>query len=102
MIKKYIYEFVKPNYSFHKKGIWLFYKTAAINIIGSSNYNRRSNTQDIEQNMVLFTTDQKIITLWKTEVDNIKNYCKKRFINELIDRQSLFIIILFYILNFLL
>ncbi|EDQ31191.1 hypothetical protein EBI_25891 [Enterocytozoon bieneusi H348] len=52
--------------------------------------------------MVLFTTDQKIITLWKTEVDNIKNDCKKRFINELIDRQSLFIIILFYILNFLL
>lgn len=100
--KKCIYEFVKPNHSFHKKGIWLFYKTAAINIIGSSNYNRRSNTQDIEQNMVLFTTDQKIITLWKTEVDNIKNDCKKRFINELIDRQSLFIIILFYILNFLL
>lgn len=100
--KKYIYEFIKPDHSFHKKGIWLFYETAAINIIGSSNYNRRSNTRDIEQNMVLFTTDQKIIALWKNEIDNIKNNCKKRFINELVNRQNLFIIILFYILNFLL
>ena len=96
-----LHEFVRNNHSFHKKGIWLFYKDCAINIIGSSNYNARSTLLDIEQNFILFTKDDKIIKLGKDELAILKDDCKIRELVDLQSRRIFFIILIFYIFNFL-
>lgn len=96
-----LYEFVKPNHSFHKKGMWIFYKSCAISIVGSSNFNVRSNVLDIEQNWIMYSEDKKMIDLWKNEIESLRNDCKLRTASELEHRRIWYIILLFFVVNFL-
>lgn len=59
--KSEIFEYCKAGYSYHSKGVWLFRKDFAISIIGSSNYNCRSNMTDKEAGWIFITKDTNLI-----------------------------------------
>ncbi|OQS55101.1 pgs1 [Ecytonucleospora hepatopenaei] len=96
-----LFEFVKYNHSFHKKGIWVFFDNCAISIIGSSNFNVRSNLLDIEQNWIMYSEDVKMIDAWKQEVDSLKKDCKIRTAKDIENRRRILIVIIFFLFNFL-
>ncbi|KAL6121288.1 hypothetical protein NUSPORA_01812 [Nucleospora cyclopteri] len=96
-----LYEYSVPKHSFHKKGIWIFYEGSAINIIGSSNYNRRSTELDLELNFAVFTTNQQLIEDWKEEIETIKKSCKVKS-KELMKKRIVFhVLLIFYLFNIL-
>ncbi|ORD94589.1 PGPS1 [Enterospora canceri] len=96
-----LYEYTRPNYSFHKKGIWVFYEKSAISVVGSSNYNLRSNRLDEEQNFMMFTEDKRIIAMWREEIRKLEEDCKKRSVEEMRYRCKLWVMLIFILANFL-
>lgn len=60
-----IYEYNRPNWTFHAKGFWANFKfkssTWSVTTIGSSNFNSRSLNTDLESQAFLFTRDPKLM-----------------------------------------
>lgn len=60
--------FDKKNYSFHKKGIWFINEKSVVSFCGSSNYNVRSTSRDMELNHVILTEDKDMISSFISEI----------------------------------
>ncbi|KAJ1979006.1 CDP-diacylglycerol--glycerol-3-phosphate 3-phosphatidyltransferase [Dimargaris cristalligena] len=58
-----IQEYHRPGWTFHGKGLWFYLgkeTTPSITVLGSSNYGYRSLERDLEAQVTLFTTNQKL------------------------------------------
>jgi len=98
--KAKIHEFSRPGHSFHTKGIWIFNEDYAVSVIGSSNYNCRSNKVDKEISWVAVTNDQILIAKWRNEIRNLyRDSCLKPISEFRTRKVHLIAIILFFIFN---
>ncbi|KAI6228817.1 CDP-diacylglycerol--glycerol-3-phosphate 3-phosphatidyltransferase [Aphelenchoides fujianensis] len=59
-----LFEFHRPGWSFHGKGIWIEPKDAragwAATVVGSSNFGYRSTNRDLEAQVLICTTNEKL------------------------------------------
>eukprot|EP00340_Litonotus_pictus_P011278 CAMPEP_0170538570 /NCGR_PEP_ID=MMETSP0209-20121228/103394_1 /TAXON_ID=665100 ORGANISM="Litonotus pictus, Strain P1" /NCGR_SAMPLE_ID=MMETSP0209 /ASSEMBLY_ACC=CAM_ASM_000301 /LENGTH=434 /DNA_ID=CAMNT_0010840295 /DNA_START=509 /DNA_END=1810 /DNA_ORIENTATION=+ len=70
------FEYKKNDWSFHCKGFWFFNKRTGLpllSILGSSNYNQRSFTRDIESQFYVYSESDYFGRLVKEEVEEIFN-----------------------------
>lgn len=84
-----MFNFNKPSWSFHAKGVWIEgLQDYYIHILGSSNFNQRSSARDFETQLVLVTKNRHLIQeleqerlkLWSNSVRTIEQSKLKNFI----------------------
>uniref|UniRef100_A0A0K0F1Y3 CDP-diacylglycerol--glycerol-3-phosphate 3-phosphatidyltransferase n=1 Tax=Strongyloides venezuelensis TaxID=75913 RepID=A0A0K0F1Y3_STRVS len=72
-----IYEYLKPNWTFHGKGIWYNDKSdKMLTIVGSSNFGERSCKRDLEAQLLLVTSDEELKKKLEDEKDGLIKNCK--------------------------
>ncbi|RKP37551.1 hypothetical protein BJ085DRAFT_18118 [Dimargaris cristalligena] len=72
-----IQEYHRPGWTFHGKGLWFYLgkeTTPSITVLGSSNYGYRSLERDLEAQVTLFTTNQKLRQALHTEMMDLRRY----------------------------
>uniref|UniRef100_A0AC35UIL4 CDP-diacylglycerol--glycerol-3-phosphate 3-phosphatidyltransferase n=1 Tax=Rhabditophanes sp. KR3021 TaxID=114890 RepID=A0AC35UIL4_9BILA len=74
-----IYEFKKPEWTFHGKGIWCEKKNddEMITIAGSSNFGERSVSRDLESQLVFVTYDEEMKKRFNDEKDSMIKNCNR-------------------------
>ncbi|KAF0987486.1 hypothetical protein HZS_1332 [Henneguya salminicola] len=73
---------MKPNSSFHTKGIWIYEDTnlstnPSATIIGSSNYSERSFKKDVELDFIFITENSLLQSNLSKEVQNIQEFSQQ-------------------------
>lgn len=95
-----MFEYLRPEYTFHSKGLWLFNEDYCVTIIGSTNFNQRSVYVDKESNWVIISKNREIMKKLEEEVNNIQKYSIAVTLDFLRSRPIRIITILIYhILN---
>ncbi|KAI5150073.1 CDP-diacylglycerol---glycerol-3-phosphate 3-phosphatidyltransferase [Enteropsectra breve] len=95
-----LYEYCKPNESFHQKGLWILNDTYAVTIIGSTNFNCRSNNFDKENNWIVASNNPVLIAKFKAEIVQLEESSQKRSRTHLAKRRvPIIILILYYVFN---
>jgi len=60
-----LFEYTKPNWTFHAKGMWIGPRendSWSATVVGSSNYGHRSIFRDLEAQVLIVTSNKKLIT----------------------------------------
>lgn len=95
-----IFEFSRRGYSFHAKGIWCIGKSFGATVVGSSNYNRRSQSRDHESGWLLVSNDRRVIRKWEGEVEVLYKHSIYQSKHALLCRKFMLIsILVFYVFN---
>lgn len=95
-----LFEYYRPGYSFHSKGMWIFSRGWCATLIGSTNMNQRSVWADSERNWMIISCDPAIIKKLREEVREMMAYSQRCTYSSLAKRKIRMIaIIAFYILN---
>ncbi|KAK1348168.1 CDP-diacylglycerol--glycerol-3-phosphate 3-phosphatidyltransferase, variant 2 [Hamiltosporidium tvaerminnensis] len=81
------YEFGRKDTTFHFKGLWAFSNGFALTVIGSTNFNLRSNVRDEERNFLIVTKDEKLIQIYKEEIKFMLENSRKVELEELKNRK---------------
>ena len=79
-----LWEYSRPGWSFHAKGIWVNDNKNWSTVIGSSNLGYRSRVRDIELSMLIKNDSEKI----QKDFENISKWCRKI---DRIERVNLFV-----------
>jgi CDP-diacylglycerol--glycerol-3-phosphate 3-phosphatidyltransferase len=73
-----VFEYSRPGWSFHPKGVWVSTENSITNtIIGSSNFGYRSMFRDLEVSFRLSSKKERFNKQLRTELDGIMKYCKR-------------------------
>ena len=73
-----LFEYSRPNWSFHPKGIWVTRQGEVhATVIGSSNFGQRSHYRDSEINFMLETENEALRRAMKREIDEIMLHSKR-------------------------
>lgn len=98
--KAKIYQFYKKDYTFHTKGLWIMNKNIGATILGSSNYNRRSQRSDHESIWVMISNNKKTLKKWNDEIASLKDACQHVTELSLSKKGYMLIaIVIYYIFN---
>ena len=75
-----LYEFEKPNWTYHAKGLWYYLPDSTlpdVTLIGSSNFGERSVNRDLESQICLVTVNDKLRNQLQAECDNLYKFGHK-------------------------
>jgi len=81
-----VYQYTRPNWTFHSKGLWLTAgtdKQPVLTTIGSSNLASRSLNRDIESSLVLLTKNQNLHKDLHQEVTKLFEYGERMSLADL-------------------
>ena len=72
-----IYEYNRPNWTFHAKGLWMDDPNSgiAVTIIGSSNFGHRSFEKDLEAQLTIITSNADLAAKMRHEREALFEYC---------------------------
>ncbi|THD25813.1 CDP-diacylglycerol--glycerol-3-phosphate 3-phosphatidyltransferase [Fasciola hepatica] len=74
-----VFEYSRPSWTFHAKGMWFEQKTrcdqlgTSFTLVGSSNFSYRSLNRDLESQVAVWTTDPNLQTQIQIERNNLFN-----------------------------
>ncbi|KAI4291744.1 CDP-diacylglycerol---glycerol-3-phosphate 3-phosphatidyltransferase [Pancytospora philotis] len=95
-----IREYQREKHSFHAKGMWLFAEDFCVTIIGSSNFNQRSVQIDEESTWVIISDKPSVRAKLAAECETIRTHSQAVSAEALRSRRSsIFIAIIFYLMN---
>ena len=90
----FIYEYDRPGWTWHGKGLWLHdtNSTLALSVIGSSNYNYRSFERDLEAQLYIATTDEEVKRRLQHNLDFLYRDAKPVSLSQIKRRRSPFLL----------
>ena len=72
-----LWEYCKPAWTFHGKGLWSFEADQMSGLIGSSNYGHRSIYRDLENQLFIWTNSHDLISKFQNEKNNLFEHAKQ-------------------------
>ncbi len=79
-----VYEYIRPRWTYHCKGMWIENneegankQSASITLVGSPNFGQRSVYRDLESQLVVVTTNPSLKAALRREVTGILKHCEK-------------------------
>lgn len=73
-------EYQRPGWTYHAKGLWYYLPESTLpdlTLIGSSNFGERSVKRDLESQLCLVTTNEKLREQLHLECELIREYCQR-------------------------
>jgi len=74
-----LHEYERPGWSYHAKGIWYYLpnqELPCLTVVGSSNYGERSLNRDLEAQICLITSNERLQTQLQQECDQLYSFAK--------------------------
>jgi CDP-diacylglycerol--glycerol-3-phosphate 3-phosphatidyltransferase len=69
-----IYEYSRPNWTFHAKGLWIDTPKLISTVIGSSNFGHRSSERDLEAQLSIITSNSDLMEKIRHDRDELYKY----------------------------
>ncbi|PJF17584.1 CDP-diacylglycerol--glycerol-3-phosphate 3-phosphatidyltransferase [Paramicrosporidium saccamoebae] len=71
-----IYEYSRPDWTFHAKGLWIDTPEMVSTVIGSSNFGHRSSERDLEAQLSVITSNSELMDKIRCDRDALYKYSK--------------------------
>lgn len=66
-----LFEFERPGWTFHAKGLWLRSRSSLMSLVGSPNFGRRSTERDLEVQYSFATRNERLIQIFTREQETL-------------------------------